>query len=749
MKLKHKLLLAFFVIVLLIGVLASLSINFSKQALQESIIDSSIALAAVILDKIDLTIHNKIEEFQEYSNDLILQQTVKESNKQFDKLVDVQAYIDKIDQEWTSASEEEMLPVMEELTGNKLARELRTKKEFYENKYGHNVFAEIFVTNKYGVNIAQTGKTSDYRQDDEQWWQKAKENGLYVEDVDYDKSANVYAIDYAIRIDDDNGNFIGIMKVVLDIEEIFDIIKNLKMTGLHEEHGTMHFRLANEDGKLIYSTEEFKIFEDVSEELPPAFRVSGHHSHGSYNIRTKPGEKEKLFIHSHSTGYRDYKGLRWILIINHETDEIFAPIIKLRNRILVALFFISALALSISLLFCRSITRPIEKLKKAVTNISVGNLDTIIEVKSKDEIGLFASSFHIMAENLKKMTADLQTKNMDLSEKQSELSALYTVSTAVSKTIEIDKLFDIILGTITGLEMLSLEQKAGIFIIEGNRMELVAHLGHPKEFLDQHKDMKVGDCLCGLAAETGEIIISKNSDKDCGHTIRYPEMTPHGHIIIPLKVRTRVVGVLYLYTLPDIEMDNDKIDSLVTIGNQIGIAVDNARLYEETKEYSLHDPLTGLANRRMMGVVLERNLIMAKRSDKPFSIIMMDIDYFKKYNDTHGHSEGDRLLTELAKLVIRKMRQIDLAVRYGGEEFLLLLPETDLKKAYEAAERLRKAVEVELGTTISLGVASYNEGIEKEEDLIKKADNALYHAKQKGRNRVEVCGLNDYGSILI
>jgi len=333
-------------------------------------------------------------------------------------------------------------------------------------------------------------------------------------------------------------------------------------------------------------------------------------------------------------------------------------------------------------------------------------------------------------EKLIRQSAELKDINADL-------SMLYKVSSALSLSIDINELFDIILQTMTGLEFINFEKKGGIFLIQEDRMVLASHLGHSEPFLELHKGMRVGDCLCGLAAKNGEIIISENCHGDSRHTIKPAGMLPHGHVILPLHAGNKVIGVLYLYVKPDIKIDEDKLKLLGAIAKQLGIAIDNARLHEETKISSLQDPLTGLANRRILDVELKRNVAMAKRLKQSFSVIMLDIDYFKKYNDTHGHPAGDKLLIEIANVILKEIREIDLAVRYGGEEFLILLPETALAKASEAAERLRIKVEERTSVTISLGIASYNTDMEKEE-LIKKADEALYQAKHMGRNRVEV-----------
>ena len=318
-----------------------------------------------------------------------------------------------------------------------------------------------------------------------------------------------------------------------------------------------------------------------------------------------------------------------------------------------------------------------------------------------------------------------------------ELSLLHSVSSAISRTIDMNELLPIVLSAVTGISVFAVQRKAGIFIIEGDRMKLASHLGHTDEFLALHKNIKVGDCLCGLAAKTGEIIVSKNSAEDSRHSIAYPDMTPHGHVILPLKAAAKIVGVLYLYLPPDLEINEERMTILSNIGSQVGIAIENAKLYEETKTLSLHDPLAGLANRRMLDIIFERNFIRAKRFSSPLSVLMLDIDHFKRYNDAYGHPAGDRLLCEVAYTTLEEIREIDLVARYGGEEFLILLPDTDITHAHEAAERIRKAVEKKTKITVSLGVSTLQHGMREKEELIDKADTALYKAKQNGRNRVE------------
>ena len=372
--------------------------------------------------------------------------------------------------------------------------------------------------------------------------------------------------------------------------------------------------------------------------------------------------------------------------------------------------------------------------KIAVEMMKKGARDYV--VKGPDFMNMMPHVIHRVINdlNLEKVLAHAE---QSLRERETDLSILYEISLAVSQTIDMQELQNIILKTVTGLDMFSIEQKGGLFLIEDDRMDLVSYLNHDKAFLDLHKSIRVGDCLCGLAAKTGKVIVSHNCCEDKRHTIKYSGMKPHGHLIIPLIARGNVIGVLYLYLPADFQIDESKVKLFDSIGVQIGIAIENAKLYEETKRVSLYDPLTGLANRRMMDIMLEKNFARAVRLVKPLSAIMLDIDYFKEYNDRRGHNAGDNLLVSLAAILLKETRKIDLVVRYGGEEFLVLLPDTKIARAGEVAERMRKKVENSLEITLSLGVATYYKDMKTEEDLVFQADKALYQAKRNGRNRVE------------
>lgn len=319
------------------------------------------------------------------------------------------------------------------------------------------------------------------------------------------------------------------------------------------------------------------------------------------------------------------------------------------------------------------------------------------------------------------------------------LSVLYEVSSTISRTMDIDELYSDILKFLPAVIGVTEDCERGIFLVTSKKqLQLVAQWGAAPECIESHRGIKLGECLCGQAARDGKIILAPGPEScppppdTCG--IRHSS----GRVIIPLKAKGEVIGVFYFYLPPGVAVDEGKTKLLVAVGEQVGVAIENVRLYEEKKALSLHDPLTGLANRRHMEIALGRAFANSKRYRSALSVLMLDIDFFKKYNDSHGHQAGDLLLSVIAQVLSHQIREADLAARYGGEEFLIILPETDRNQAGILAERIRIAVTKKTGVTVSIGIADIAIGADSKEELIQHADKALYRAKRAGRDRIEL-----------
>lgn len=220
---------------------------------------------------------------------------------------------------------------------------------------------------------------------------------------------------------------------------------------------------------------------------------------------------------------------------------------------------------------------------------------------------------------------------------------------------------------------------------------------------------------------------------------------------VPLISESKNVGVLAAKSTEDKISEKDK-EYLSQISGQIAITIQRANVYAEILKHATLDALTGFYNRHQLEERIKQEVANAKRQHAPLCGIMTDIDYFKNVNDTYGHAVGDLVLKTIAKIIRGQLREYDIAGRYGGEEFSILLPFTKINEAKMVAERLRKTIEEKtidiskvnseadvknLSITISLGIYEIKES-DKDEDLMKKADKALYQAKNTGRNRVVV-----------
>jgi diguanylate cyclase (GGDEF)-like protein len=213
---------------------------------------------------------------------------------------------------------------------------------------------------------------------------------------------------------------------------------------------------------------------------------------------------------------------------------------------------------------------------------------------------------------------------------------------------------------------------------------------------------------------------------------------------IPLKIKDRPLGALCLVRVEKESLSSHHSRLLSILCNQASYVVDNARMYKKMEELAITDGLTGLFNHRHFQEMLDRELTRAERKGAEVSLILLDIDFFKKLNDTHGHPAGDSVLRGVSGIIRSETRQIDIAARYGGEEFAVVLPDTGSRETMKIAERVRAAVEEAriphekrvLETTISVGFSCYPTEATTKQDLIHKADQALYAAKQGGRNRI-------------
>ena len=285
-----------------------------------------------------------------------------------------------------------------------------------------------------------------------------------------------------------------------------------------------------------------------------------------------------------------------------------------------------------------------------------------------------------------------------------------------------------------------------------NFVEAIALWGQPPP---TERVFAPNDCW---ALRRGQIhvVSAVHSGAICKHVHHLPRSV--GYLCMPMMAQTEALGILHLRMAPHMLDQPERIRHLemestqrlaVTVAAQIGLALGNMKLSEALRIQSMRDVLTGLFNRRYMEESLERELRRAVRKQGSLGVIMLDLDHFKRLNDTFGHEAGDMILRALGHSMQEHTRGSDIACRYGGEEFTLILPDAPLTVTLQRAEQLREKfrhLEVMYQSrslpagTLSLGVAGFPEHGSTVEDILRAADVALYRAKHDGRDRVMVAG---------
>lgn len=297
-------------------------------------------------------------------------------------------------------------------------------------------------------------------------------------------------------------------------------------------------------------------------------------------------------------------------------------------------------------------------------------------------------------------------------------------------------------------ELMSAE-RGSILVYDENseNFEVKAAVGNRADVIKMLESGKVGERVAQNVLRSGRPLIVRDA-KQAGFPPSPADWKykTDSFISYPIVISGRNIGVLNLTDKVDGGFYDEKdLEILNTLAPQIALAVDRRSLMRKAGEFeqlSITDSLTGLVNRRYLEERLAEEVKRSQRHGYPFSFLMIDVDAFKSYNDTFGHTEGDKALQLVGQCLKSTLRGADVAARYGGEEFSILLPQTTLREAITIAERIRHKVETmrfpNRQVTVSIGIASCSSEIKTPPDLIEAADKALYQAKEGGRNRVEI-----------
>ncbi len=458
---------------------------------------------------------------------------------------------------------------------------------------------------------------------------------------------------------------------------------------------------------------------------------------GGYSVYYDPEDKQYCLVIPLSSG----RVTIGAALISLDLQTTQAEIKKRAVELLVISFMVSAaIGVSIYFLLYYWFTRRVQSVSTAAVRLSSGDLNARAEAGGSDEIAGLATSFNLMAEEITNWRSNLEEM---AASRVRELSALYDVVETISQSLDLGRVLPKVLDRV--LDSLRADKGAVVLVEpDGKLLQLAAQRGLSEEGIRQISTLGQG-CI-------GDVILRNNAIHAGGDEDGGSDFVPgleqdeiRSALVVPISARGEVLGALALYSAKKERFSDQDEALLMTIGNQVGVAVENAHLYEKTLELAQRDGLTGLANRRYLMERLKQEMDRSERYQTSLSVIMMDLDKFKSFNDTYGHIKGDELLRTFSALVMGMIRTSDVAGRYGGEEFCVVLPNTSIKGALVIAERIRRSAEELMipisedqppaNRTVSIGISEFTAG-ESIEKLLSIADSALYRAKEGGRNRV-------------
>jgi len=329
-----------------------------------------------------------------------------------------------------------------------------------------------------------------------------------------------------------------------------------------------------------------------------------------------------------------------------------------------------------------------------------------------------------------------------------ELSIFHDVAKALTSSLDLDSILQTIMEKMAEYFR---PDTWSLLMVDESKSELyfAIAVGTASEALKNVR-LKVGEGIAGHVAKYGEKLIVPDVRADGRFAKRIDDVTQwetESIICVPLKSRLRVLGVIQLVNVDMQHFGDQESFFLQSLCDYAAIAIENARAVEKIQELTITDDCTGLYNARHLYKTLETEVYRSSRFGYEFSVVFIDLDHFKQVNDTHGHLIGSKLLAEIGYLIKAQLRLIDFAFRYGGDEFVVLLPQTGKDSAAVVARRLRDSLRassfckeegLNLNVRASMGLASYPHDAKTPHDIIRQADEMMYMVKNSTRDNIGI-----------
>ena len=393
MKLSHKLILGMLMPALVIGLAGMYVLNIGQASMRAVINDTSAAYVSAIMDEIDRAMHSRIIGWQAYASGQDIQEYLVDANRAMEDLGDPESIIGGRDTDWRAAAAAgKTTSLMKRLLQHRMSRLLRGLRDRLNQGFGQSIYPEIIITDRYGANVAQTDLTRSYRQSNENWWLQAMENGIYVGNVRFDESTNSYATVAAFRIDDEAGEALGVMKVIISLAEVQSIIDQRSMD--ERQVSRFNFVLFTDDRNIIHSN-----MPDSSPHRGGSAYFTGVEIPSGAKVFTAEREnwqsgESLLSAYAVSQPDGDLPALGWILLHEYHTEDIYQPIYRLQRKLLLIALVTALLAVIIGTGTAYSMSRRVRRLVRATKQFGEGRYVHPVDERGSDELAVLGRSFN-------------------------------------------------------------------------------------------------------------------------------------------------------------------------------------------------------------------------------------------------------------------------------------------------------------------------------------------------------------------
>ncbi|MCV0373146.1 MAG: histidine kinase [Nitrosarchaeum sp.] len=387
MKISHIIIIGLAILLVIYTVTSFIILEININEMKKTAIERNVTIASTLMHDFDRFIKKRIDDFKQITYSMEVQNAIQKSNELFQKRMG------QNNNSNSNINQETQLEILAHVEDNQLTNELKDIIEFYKNVYEHSVIDEIFITNQHGENIALGIGISDLRQDDENWWQITKREGLFIGKPSYNDNYKTHTIPIGLRINDSAGNFLGVLRISLNLA---DILNDLKADSkiLSNEKKTVY--IIDEIGNIVYSSKRNDLFYEKYNEFEAVNGIIG-------SFENTVGEKTKFVTFATSTGFLDFPGFGWHIIIEQDESSILEDISNVRNELVIITIVGVGMVIVIGLFITYFISKSLEDITNVATHLSKGDFNYTIKPSRFAEFQVILNSFKKASVSIKQL----------------------------------------------------------------------------------------------------------------------------------------------------------------------------------------------------------------------------------------------------------------------------------------------------------------------------------------------------------